>query len=160
MTMSKSANTLFTGLIILFTIFVGNGPTLGSFNHANAQTQYDEYLKRQKDITVLAGFFGALHHLRRTCNPVLEAEIWRQRMQNLIALEEPDDKTHLGMVAAFNERFKASQKQYPECTRQALEVSRDIAFRGNEIVLRLTAPLKDQTPAGSITPEQTQLLGQ
>lgn len=127
---------LFTALSIL--VMYSASPAQGR--------QYDQYLQRQQDLVSLANIFGQLHHIRRTCNPRREANIWRERMQNLIELEEPDNDTHLNMVNAFNEGFRASRSSHPQCTRDAQDAGKDLAFKGNEIVQRLSAPLQE-TPS-------------
>ncbi|MEL6790897.1 MAG: TIGR02301 family protein [Pseudomonadota bacterium] len=100
--------------------------------------QYEAYVQRQQDLIALAGIFGQLHYLRRTCNPKREANIWRERMQTLIELEQPDRDTHFQMVTRFNEGFDAMGQEFPTCTREAQRRSKDLAFEGNAIVQRLT----------------------
>jgi len=116
---------------------------IGIITSAQAR-QYDQYLQRQQDLVSLAGIFGGLHHIRRTCNPRREANIWRERMQNLIEFEEPDNDTHLGMVNAFNENFQSARSSYPDCTRNTQEAGKNLAFEGNKIVQRLTSPLRGE----------------
>lgn len=108
--------------------------------------QYDQYLQRQQDLTTLSGIFGELHHIRRTCNPRREANIWRERMQNMVELEEPGSDTHLNMVNAFNEGFQSARSRYPDCSRATQDAGKAIAGRGETIVQRLAAPLQGDVP--------------
>ncbi len=107
--------------------------------------QYDQYVERQQNLVALAGVFGELHHIRRTCEPRLEANIWRRRMQTLVELEEPSNQVHVDMVNAFNKGFQTARTRFPQCSQSAQEIGKDRAFRGKEIVKRLTTPL--QKPA-------------
>jgi len=122
-------------LLISFSAFIAE-PTI-------AHTQYEDYVERKKNLIELAGIFGHLHHIRRTCEPRREANIWRERMQNMIELEEPDSDTHLKMVNSFNENFRNSRNRFPSCNRQARDSAKNFANEGYILIEKLTSPLED-----------------
>ncbi len=109
---------------------------------AAAQT-YERYQQRQDDLYALSSIFGELHHIRRTCEPRLEADIWRERMKSLVDLEEPAPDARNEMVARFNKGYRAAQQHFPSCDRRARDHAAARAALGGEIVARLTAPLEE-----------------
>lgn len=111
---------------------------------AGAQT-FDDYQLRQADLAALSSVFGELHHIRRTCEPRFEADVWRERMKKLVDLEEPQPAAREQMVAAFNKGYRAAQQHFPSCTRSARDHAAARAARGDAIVARLTAPLQEAT---------------
>ena len=85
---------------------------LAGFSAAGAQ-DLETYQQRQRDLEALAGLFGELHHLRRTCDPQFEADTWRDRMKTLIELEEPQDAEREALVQEFNKGYRNAQRAYP-----------------------------------------------
>lgn len=110
---------------------------------AEAQSPAPDYRQRQADLETLSGVFGALHHIRRSCAPRVEADIWRERMKQLVDLEEPQPTARNAMVAAFNEAYRRAQAQFPYCDRRARDYAAASAARGELIVARLAQPLRD-----------------
>ncbi|MEZ5891841.1 MAG: TIGR02301 family protein [Parvularculaceae bacterium] len=108
-----------------------------------AAQDFESYQQRQKDLTSLATLFGELHHLRRTCDPRYEADVWRERMKKLLELEEPQENEREALVGAFNKGYRAAQSRYPACTRKARDYAASRAVQGDTIVERLAAPLRD-----------------
>ena len=126
---------------------------------ANAGAQdLDRYLERQRDLAALSGIFGEMHHLRRTCELRLEADVWRERMKKLIALEEPQTNEREELVAKFNEGFRNVQRRFPSCDRRARDYAAARAAQGDEIVRRLRTQLletKDDSVEGFVLPNGT-----
>ncbi|MFN0022349.1 MAG: TIGR02301 family protein [Parvularculaceae bacterium] len=118
-------------LIALF--FVASAP-------AFAQESAD-YGARQRGLVSLSRIFGELHHVRRTCDPDREADIWRNRMKRLIDLEEPPFDIREQMVAGFNDGYVAAQARYPDCDRDAEDYAANRAYAGEALISNLTAPL-------------------
>lgn len=114
---------------------------------ASAQT-FDDYQVRQSDLAALSSIFGELHHIRRTCEPRLEADVWRDRMKKLVELEEPQAAGREQMVAAFNKGYRAAQQYFPSCTRRARDHAAARAVRGEAIIDRLTEPLYEAMSEG------------
>lgn len=110
-----------------------------------AQAQdYEAYVERQRDLTVISAIFGELHHIRRTCDPRYEADVWRERMKRLISLEEPDEQFREQLVAQFNDGYRKAQRAFPGCDRRARDYAAARAAQGEDIVRRLTAALKEE----------------
>ena len=102
----------------------------------------DEYNQRKDDLAELATIFGELHHIRRQCEPRIEANVWRERMKRLIALEEPQTDVHEEMVANFNRGYRRAQNRFDYCDRRARDYAAARARDGEMIVARLTQPLQ------------------
>ena len=108
---------------------------------APAAAQNDDYGARQRGLVSLAQIFGELHHIRRTCDPNREADIWRNRMKRLIDLEEPSFEVREQMVGAFNDGYVSAQARFPYCDRDAEDYAAARAYAGEALVSNLTAPL-------------------
>ena len=107
--------------------------------------------QRSSDLRALSQIFGELHHIRRTCEPEREADVWRNRMRRLVELEEPGAELRAAMVEAFNNGFREMEAQFPYCDRDARDRAAAAAQQGEDITQRLVAPLydalSDQGPA-------------
>jgi len=108
---------------------------------APAFAQGEGYSARQRSLVSLSGIFGELHHIRRTCDPDREADVWRNRMKQLIDLEEPAFEAREQMVAAFNEGYVTAQARFPYCDRDAETYAASRAYAGEALVSNLTAAL-------------------
>ncbi len=112
-----------------------------SFSVASAQ-ELETYQQRQSDLATLAGLFGELHHLRRTCDPSFEADVWRERMKKMIDLEEPQASEREALVQEFNKGYRAAQSLHPACDRRARDYAAARASQGDIVVARLTTALR------------------
>ena len=110
---------------------------------ANAQQTAADYQQRQSDLVALSAIFGELHHIRRSCEPRYEADIWRERMKELVELEEPQATARNEMVAAFNKSYRRAQTRFSFCDRQARDYAAVRATTGERIIDRLTEPLHE-----------------
>lgn len=99
------------------------------------------YGARQRGLVSLSRIFGELHHVRRTCDPDREADIWRNRMKRLIDLEEPPFDIREQMVGAFNDGYVEAQGRFPYCERDAEDYAASRAYAGEALIGNLTAPL-------------------
>ena len=125
-------------------IIIGLICLLAPLAHAQGLEQYQN---RQSDLTNLAGIFGELHHLRRTCEPRFEADVWRDRMKKLLDLEEPQATDREEMIAAFKNGYRDAHRRYRGCARRARDYAASRASDGDIIVRRLTAQLRqDEGP--------------
>lgn len=97
---------------------------------------------RSASLVSLSEIFGELHHIRRTCEPRREGDIWRNRMKRLIDLEAPDSGLRGRMVVAFNKGYQNAQRRFPRCDRDAENYAASRAASGETIVAELTAPLQ------------------
>jgi uncharacterized protein (TIGR02301 family) len=106
-----------------------------------AVAQEGDYGARKRSLVSLAQIFGELHHVRRTCDPDREADVWRNRMKRLIDLEEPSFDVRERMVGAFNDGYLSAQARFPYCDRDAEDYAAARAYAGEALVSNLTAPL-------------------
>ncbi|WDI31754.1 TIGR02301 family protein [Hyphococcus flavus] len=105
---------------------------------------YEQYVERQRDLTVLAAVFGEMHHIRRICEPRYEADVWRERMKQLISLEEPEEQVRNQLVAQFNDGYRQAQRRFSGCDRRARDYAAARAAQGEGIVRRLTTSLEQE----------------
>lgn len=98
--------------------------------------------QRERDLKSLAAVFGELHHIRRMCEPRYESDVWRDRMKQLIDLEQPSPALRQGLVAAFNDGYRGGQARFAFCDRDAEDYAAARADEGQAIVARLSAPLE------------------
>ena len=101
----------------------------------------DEYSARRAALTGISRIFGELHHIRRMCEPDREADVWRERMKQLIDLEQPAFDLREEMVGSFNDGYQTAQSRFPFCDRGAEDYAAARAATGEAIVSSLTAPL-------------------
>lgn len=92
---------------------------------------------RSDDLTALARVFGELHHVRRICEPRAESELWRERMKQMVRLEQPTAKLRQRLVGAFNDGFRSAETIYYECDDAAEDFARARASVGRSIVSTL-----------------------
>lgn len=104
------------------------------------------YQQRQRDLAALAELFGEMHHLRRTCEPRLEGDVWRERMKKMIELEEPQADEREALVQRFNKGYRDAQRRFPSCDRRARDYAAGRAAQGDEVVARLTESLRETEP--------------
>jgi uncharacterized protein (TIGR02301 family) len=109
---------------------------------AAAAQDLESYEQRRTDLASLAGLFGELHHIRRTCEPRYEGDVWRERMKTLMDLEEPQESEREAMVQAFNKGYRDAQRRFPSCDRNARDYAAGRASQGDAIVARLTQSLR------------------
>ncbi len=114
---------------------------LAALSTGAAAQDLARYQQRQKDLVAVSAVFGTLHHVRRTCEPRLEADAWRERMKKLVELEEPQPAAREEMVASFNKAYRDAQRRHPVCDRRARDYAAARAAQGDAIIARLTAPL-------------------
>ena len=106
----------------------------------------NEYQQRQDDLVELASVFGELHHIRRICEPRLESDIWRDRMKQLVDLEQPGFDAREEMVKRFNDGYRNAGDHFPSCTRRARDHAAARAVFARRLVGRLSAPLRIEEP--------------
>ena len=72
-----------------------------SYAQSSSAQGSGDYRLRQQNLTKLSGIFGELHHIRRICEPRIEADIWRNRMKKMVELEGPSDTHHVQLVLSL-----------------------------------------------------------
>lgn len=87
----------------------------------------------------LASILGSMHFLRQICGDP-QANLWRQKMDELLAAQQPNEADRRILIASFNSGYRAFESTYRTCTpaaevamRRYLEegttLSRDISAR-------------------------------
>ncbi|WAP69447.1 TIGR02301 family protein [Jiella pelagia] len=66
----------------------------------------------------LAMILGSMHFLRKLCGDP-QAEIWRQKMQELIEAQEPAEQDKKQLIASFNNGYRTFAATYRSCTSSA-----------------------------------------
>jgi uncharacterized protein (TIGR02301 family) len=96
---------------------------------------------RDAALASLSQIFGALHHIRRVCDPEREGDIWRNQMKRLIELEQPAADVRDQMVGAFNDGYTSAQRRFDYCDNDAEDFAAARAATGRAIIAGLAAPL-------------------
>ena len=100
-----------------------------------------DYGRRQGDLKALSAVFGELHHLRRMCEPSRETDLWRERMKQMVSLEQPTAGLRREMVAAFNGGYTAAQQRFDRCSRAARDYAAMRARDGRALSATLSGGL-------------------
>lgn len=120
---------MFTGRLLALILVAA----VGAGQPARAvEASYEQPLLR------LAEVLGAVHYLRNLCG--IETDVWRTRMQELLATEAPSPSRRQELVASFNHGYRSFAGTYRKCTDQArsaidgymeegARLSRDLAQR-------------------------------
>ncbi len=66
----------------------------------------------------LAMILGSMHFLRKLCGDP-QAEIWREKMQELIEAQAPADAEKKQLIASFNNGYRTFAATYRSCTSSA-----------------------------------------
>jgi uncharacterized protein (TIGR02301 family) len=77
-----------------------------------AEAAYDGRMLR------LAEILGSLHYLRNLCGE--PGAQWRDRMEQILAAENPEPDRRARYVASFNRGYAAYAKNYSVCTDTAM----------------------------------------
>jgi uncharacterized protein (TIGR02301 family) len=106
-----------------------------------AAAQRIDYVQRAQDLETLSEAFGVLHHVRRLCEPRRESEVWRNRMRNLVELEQPQPGLRDRMVEAFNSGFREAEQRFEYCDEDARDYAAAVAANADAVINRLMEPL-------------------
>jgi len=72
-------------------------------------------------LTRLAEVLGSIHYLRNLCGE--ESNQWRDQMQALLTIENPEPLRRARLIASFNRGYRTFDSVYTTCTDQALEAA-------------------------------------
>jgi uncharacterized protein (TIGR02301 family) len=97
-----------------------------------APPPYEDQLLR------LAEILGAVQYLRQLCKSD-DGDVWRQQMQKLIDVEQPDEERRARMVDRFNHGYGTYRSVYLECTAAAVEATGRYLEEGARITTDITA---------------------
>jgi len=85
----------------------------------------------------LAEVLGALHYLRNLCGD--PGTQWRDRMQEILAAENPDGERRARFIASFNRGYRAFATNYASCTDSALAAIQLYMKEGEDISAEIVA---------------------
>lgn len=95
-------------ILIVISLWLGLGcPALAAQN-----APYEGKMLR------LAEVLGSLHYLRNLCGET--SNQWRERMDAIIAAENPDETERLQLISGFNHGYRTFNENYARCTPSAL----------------------------------------
>lgn len=66
----------------------------------------------------LAMILGSMHFLRKLCDDP-QADVWRDKMQELIEAQAPSDADRKQLIASFNNGYRTFAATYRSCTSAA-----------------------------------------
>ncbi len=87
---------------------------------------YDDKLLRLSEI------LGAVHYLRELCGAG-EGQLWRERMQDLIAAEGSSALRKAKLTRGFNQGYRSYSRTYNSCTGSAQTAVARFLTEGAEI---------------------------
>lgn len=102
-------------------------------------SQVPQVVPYDRELLRLSEIMGSMHYLRGLCNPD-EKDLWREKMQKLIATEagkEPVRKQKL--TAAFNRGYRSFAAVHASCTSAALEAEERYRAEGATLASEITA---------------------
>ena len=106
--------------------------SLGTAMPARAlDAPYDEELMR------LAELLGSLHYLRNLCGD--EQTTWRDQMESLMQVEDPEPERRARFVASFNRGYRSFDSIYTSCTASAVEAIERYMLEGETLSKEVAA---------------------
>jgi uncharacterized protein (TIGR02301 family) len=88
------------------------------------------------DLMRLAEILGSVHYLRDICG-AQEGQLWRRKMEKLIATERSDPQQKRRMVAHFNHGYRSFSEIYRSCTQAAAGVANRYVEEGARLTRKL-----------------------
>jgi uncharacterized protein (TIGR02301 family) len=110
-------------------LFIALAALLALLSPALAQGGSD--VPYDKELQRLAEVLGSVHYLRNVCGE--ESNQWRDRMQDLLAAENPEPLRRSRLVASFNRGYRTFDSVYTSCTQQALDAIERYMQEGAEL---------------------------
>ncbi|MGV6800857.1 MAG: TIGR02301 family protein [bacterium] len=110
---------------------------------AFAQEAMENWAKRDNDLIELSRVIGQMHHLHRICHPYDYADLYKDRIKQLITLEVPQEKIKKQMIDAYNEGYNRMKTDYYDCDYRAAEEVSRLSQQGEQLANRLAAPFRD-----------------
>lgn len=71
-----------------------------------------------KPLERLSTVLGSIHFLRKLCGDG-QADLWRDKMSDLIAAQSPGEQDKRKLIASFNSGYRAFESTYRKCTPAA-----------------------------------------
>lgn len=109
---------------------------------ALAQENEQPWQQRDSDLVSLAGILGGLHHYQQLCMLPGRATHFRDRMKEMVGLENPHDSLKQRMIDSFNAGYRLATDSHRRCDGGAQQEMRGLASEGNLLTNRLGAPFR------------------
>lgn len=90
------------------------------------------------DLLRLSELLGALHHLRPLCGAA-EPRLWRDKMANLLAAENPSAEMRNRMITRFNRAYRDLSEVHRRCNPAAQEIIARYVVEGERIAADIVA---------------------
>ena len=98
-----------------------------------AQARYEQDLDLERTLPFLAYTLGELHYLAYACEGE-NAQQWRERMVELLAMEASDDgRRRDRLIESFNEGYRSQQRYRARCGVEVEAERRALAHRGRDL---------------------------
>lgn len=100
---------------------------------AAQKTRAEQEADAARILPYLAYTLGELHYLAYACDG-LDAQDWRNRMLELLAMETPDRGDQRDrLIEAFNDGYRVQQRYRPVCGPEVEAERRALAHRGRDL---------------------------
>ncbi|WP_185983064.1 TIGR02301 family protein [Aureimonas mangrovi] len=86
----------------------------------------------------LAGILGSIHFLRTLCGDD-NASVWRDKMNELIEAQKPNEADRRILIAQFNGGYRAFESTYRQCTPAAEVATRRYLEEGATLSREISA---------------------
>ncbi len=128
--------------VLALSVFVQEGE-LSALGETEEETQLYSFAERQQQLIDMAQLLGEIHHLHQICQPYdYFPERYRDRMKELVTLEEPIAATKESMISSFNEGFQSMKARFDYCDSGAEAEMRDLGGQGVILTRKLAAPFR------------------
>lgn len=85
----------------------------------------------------LSEILGSLHFLRNLCGE--SGSAWRDEMERLLSIENPDPTRRARLVAGFNHGYRSFEGVYTSCTESAATAIKRYMDEGETLTRELTS---------------------
>lgn len=92
----------------------------------------NEFPPYQHELLRLAEILGAVQYLRDLCGAG-EGTQWRDRMQDLIASEDPNPAWRMRLMDNYNRGYQAYERAYRDCTPSAARAAEIYVAEGKDL---------------------------
>jgi uncharacterized protein (TIGR02301 family) len=102
-------------------------------NASASSNQQRDVGDTDRALPYLAYTLGELHYLDSACEG-LDAQAWRQRMIDLLAMEAPEaGRLRDRLIEGFNDGYRSQQRRRPRCGEEVDIERRALAHRGHDL---------------------------
>lgn len=96
-----------------------------------AAAQTDPKVPYEGELSRLSEVLGSIHYLRNLCGE--KSNTWRDQMQQLLSVENPEPQRRARLVASFNRGYRSFDSVYTTCTEQAVSALNEYMKEGADL---------------------------